>query len=202
LCTTTLYDIEYDSVNGTVTRFVATASNDSVANAWEGPIEYISGDPGASTLKQAAALAIFSTTAQELVDKIALAYSRTALTLGAQVVIRTPVLAVQERQSFLVSRVLAAPLFTLVAANLLFVLFGVVLTGVALKTSGGDVREVQVRLSIIGLVADRFEGQRSRDGVEKMDDYFEEKEGNDSMRVAIDKSDGGGFAYKVWQKIG
>jgi hypothetical protein len=31
-------------------------------------------------------------------------------------------------------------------------------------------------------------------------EYFEEKEGNDSMRVAIDRNDGAGFAYKVWQK--
>lgn len=201
-CTTTLYDIEYDSINGTVTRFVTTASNDSVANAWHGPISTTSGNVGGPTLQQASALGILSNTAQELADIIALAYSRTALALGAQAVMRTPALAAQERQSFLVSRVPAAPLFTLVIANLLFVVFGIALAAVAIKTSGGDVREVQARLSIVGLVADRFEGQRGRDGVEHMDDYFEEKQGNDSMRVAIDKSDAEGFAYKVWQKTG
>jgi len=45
-CSATLYDIEYDSINGTITRFVTTASNTSIANAWEGPIEWIGGDPG------------------------------------------------------------------------------------------------------------------------------------------------------------
>jgi hypothetical protein len=115
---------------------------------------------------------------------------------------RTPALAVQQRESFLVSRVPAAPLYTLVISNLLFVVFGVILTCIAIGVSTGDVREVQARLSIVGLVADRFEQQRGRDGVEKMDDYFEEKAGNDSMRVAIDRSEGGGFSYTVWPKEG
>jgi hypothetical protein len=112
----------------------------------------------------------------------------------------SPALAVQERTSFLVARVPAAPLFTLVIANLLFVLLGIILTAIAIRTSGGEVREVQARLSIAGLVADRFEEQRGREGVEKMNDYFEEKVGNDSMRVAIDRGNGGGYTYKVWPK--
>jgi hypothetical protein len=201
-CSAALYDIEYDSINGTITRFVTTASNDSVANVWQSTISTITGDPSVSTLQQASTLAMFSDTTQELEDMMALAYSRTALALGAQAVMRSPALAAQERQSFLVTSVEAAPLFTLVIANLLFVFLGIVLTGIAIKASRGDVREVQARLSIIGLVADRFEGQRGRDGVEKMDDYFEEKDGNGSVRVAIDRSDGGGFAYKVWPKAG
>jgi hypothetical protein len=199
-CSATLYDIEYDSINGTITRFVTTASNTSIANAWEGPIEWIGGDPGGTSLQQTASVAIFSDTSQELADKVAATYSRTVLALGAQSVLRRPVIAVQERQSFLVSRVQAAPLYTLVAANLLFVLFGIVLAGIAIRTSGGDVREVQARLSIVGLVADRFEAHRGRDGVENMDDYFEEKEGNDSMRIAIRETDQKGFAYIVLEK--
>ena len=199
-CSVSLYDIEYDSINNTVTRFVATASNDSVTNAWQGSNALAAGDAATPMLQQAAGLGLFSNTSQELADKIAIAYSRTALGIGAQVVRRAPALAAQERQSFLVARVQAAPLFTLVVANLLFVVFGTVLTGIAIKASKGDVREVQARLSIVGLVADRFEAQRGRDGVEELVDYFEEKEGNDSVRVAIDRSDGSGFAYKVWQK--
>jgi len=199
-CTTTLYDVEYDTVNGTVTRFVATASNDSVANAWQGPISLVSGAPGTPSLQQAAGLAVFSNTAQELADKIALAYSQVALAVGAQAVRRSPALAVQERQSFLVSRIPAAPLFTLVIANLLFVILGIVLAAIAIHTSGGEVREVQARLSIVGLVADRFEAQRGRTGVEDMDAYFEEKDGNGSIRVAIDNGSGEGYRYRIWPR--
>jgi hypothetical protein len=199
-CTITLYNMEYDIINGTITRFVTIASNDSVANAWQGAAALVSGAPGTPTLQQAAALAVFSNNAQELADKIALAYSKVALALGAQVVKRSPAVAAQERQSFLVARIPAAPLFTLVIANLLFVVLGITLTAIALVASSGEVREVQARLSIVGLVADRFEAQRGQDGVEDMDTYFEEKEGNDSMRVAIDHGNGGGYMYRIWPK--
>jgi hypothetical protein len=201
-CTVRVYDVEYDSVNGTVTRFVATASNDSVANIWQGPMARVSLGPGTTNLQQATNLAILSNSSQEIADKIALAYSLVALAVGSQAVGPYPAVAAQERQSFLVSRVPAAPLFTLVIANLLFVLLGIILTSIAIWTSGGEVREVQARLSIGGLVADRFEEKRGKDGIEKMDDSFEEKDGNGSMRVAIDRGNGGGYTYKVWPKSG
>jgi hypothetical protein len=199
-CTVRVYDVEYDSVNGTVTRFVTTASNDSVANIWQGPMAQVSFGPGTPNLQQAANLGIFSNSSQEIADKVALAYSVVALAVGSQAVEPYPAVAAQERQSFLVSRVPAAPLFTLVIANLLFVLLGIILTSIAIWASGGEVREVQARLSIGGLVADRFEEKRGRDGIEKMDDSFEEKDGNGSMRVAIDRGNGGGYTYKVWPK--
>jgi hypothetical protein len=50
-CSATLYDIEYDSINGTITRFITIASNTSIANAWEGPIKWIGGDPGGTSLQ-------------------------------------------------------------------------------------------------------------------------------------------------------
>jgi hypothetical protein len=96
----------------------------------------------------------------------------------------------------------AAPLFTLVIANPLFVLLGIILTGVAITISDGEVREVQARLSIIGLIVDRFETQRSGDGVEKMEDQFEERDVNGSMRVAIDRGIRVWYTYKVWPKLG
>jgi hypothetical protein len=200
-CTVTHYDIEYDTINGTVTRFVTTLSNNTVVDIWQ-IASTIPGKHTAPMLLQATDVGLFKNTAQDLADEVALAYSRSVLALGAQSIMRTPALAVQQRESFLVSRVPAAPLYTLVISNLLFVVFGVILTCIAIGVSTGDVREVQARLSIVGLVADRFEQQRGRDGVEKMDDYFEEKAGNDSMRVAIDRSEGGGFSYTVWPKEG
>jgi hypothetical protein len=173
-----------------------------VANIWQGPMARVSLGPGTTNLQQATNLAILSNSSQEIADKIALAYSLVALAVGSQAVGPYPAVAAQERQSFLVSRVPAAPLFTLVIANLLFVLLGIILTSIAIWTSGGEVREVQARLSIGGLVADRFEEKRGKDGIEKMDDSFEEKDGNGSMRVAIDRGNGGGYTYKVWPKSG
>jgi hypothetical protein len=195
LCAATVYDIQYNSINGTVTRFVATASNDSTTNIWQGAIAYTG--LGSPQLQQAASLAALSSSAQELADKIALAYSRIALAIGAEAVVPTPALAAQERSSSLVARIPAAPLFTLVAANLLIAALGVMLTLLALSSSGGEAGDVQARLSVMGLVADHFEGVKARRGVESMDELFDERDGQ-SMRVAIDRVAGGGYAYKAW----
>jgi hypothetical protein len=45
---------------------------------------------------------------------------------------------------------------------MLVALVGITLTIIALVASRGEVKEVQARLSIFGLVADRFEGQGCR----------------------------------------
>lgn len=201
-CSTTIYDIEYDSVNGSVSRFVTTASNDSVANIWQGVMAFTSGNVGLPNLLQASTLAVYSDSAQELADKMAFAYSKVALAVGAEAVIPKPALAAQERESFLVARVPAAPLFTLVVANLLFVVMGFVLTFIALVSSGGEVREIQARLSVKGLIADRFESVRGRRGVENMEEHFEESEGRGSMRVGLDYAEGSGYSYREWPKPG
>ena len=199
-CSTTLYDIEYDSVNGTISRFVTTTSNDSVANIWQGVMAFASGNVGLPNLLQASTLAVFSDNAQELADKMALAYSKVALAVGSEVVMPKPALAAQERKSLLVARVQAAPLFTLAVANLLFVIMGFILTFKALVSSGGETREVQARFSVLGLIADRFESARGRDGVEKMEELFEESEGGGSVRVGIDYTEGSGYLYRAWPK--
>jgi hypothetical protein len=74
-CTVTVYDVEYDSVNGTITRFITSPSNDSTANAWQSSIALTNGGVGTPNLQQAALMATYSQSAQELADKIALAYS-------------------------------------------------------------------------------------------------------------------------------
>lgn len=199
-CSSTLYDIEYDSVNGTVTRFVKTPSNDSVANIWQQPVDAAGGLLVEMNLIQAATLGAYSTSTQELADKVALAYSRSALAIGAQVLESRPALAAQQREEFLVAKVHAAPLFTLIGANLLFVVLGVVLTAVALINSGGEVREVQARLSLKGLVADRFASTVETKGIGHMDDKFEEIGGRGSKRVGIDYAEGSGYSYRVWSK--
>ena len=72
----------------------------------------------------------------------------------------------------------------------------------ALATSGGEVREVQARMTLVGLVADRFEGSRGRNGVEEIKELFEETEGKGSLRVGIDYAEGSGYSYRVWPNYG
>lgn len=63
------------------------------------------------------------------------------------------------------------------------------------------VNMLQVRLSIEGLVADRFEGLRARNRAEKIDDLFEKRDGGGSLRVAIDREGIAGYICKVWRGL-
>ncbi|KAK5557546.1 hypothetical protein LTR46_004574 [Exophiala xenobiotica] len=199
-CAVTTYDIEYDSINGTVTRFVATPSNASVANIWQLPMAQA--NVAQSNLQTAALIAATTATnAQDLADQYALAYSKAALGVGAQSVQLAPALAVQQRSSFLVTRLPTAPLFCLIAANLAFVLLGTALTYVAISTSGGEVRDIQSRLSIVGLVADRFEGNKASAPAVGVDQLFEEYQGTSSSVVAIERTMAGGYGFRKWSKI-
>ena len=195
-CNATVYEIEYDQVNGSVTRFVTTASNVSTTNLFQGSIAATG--VGTFQLQQAASLATFSTTAQELADKIALAFSRVALAVGGQLVAPAPAQAAQLRSAPLVTRLPQAPLFTLVLANLLFALLGVVFTVRAVASArGDDVPEVQARLSIPGLVANLFEGARAKEGVADVQELFAEQSGEDPGRVVVGMTQRGGYEFRL-----
>ncbi|KIW13043.1 hypothetical protein PV08_08230 [Exophiala spinifera] len=201
-CSIWIFDVEYDSINGTVTRFVATPSNDSVANIWQLPNQ--AAGVTTSNLQTAMLIAVSTATSiQDLADQYAVAYSKVALGVGAQSVELSPAMAAQERSSFLVTRLPMAPLFCLIAANLAFVVLGITLTYMALSTSsGGEVRDVQARLSIVGLVADRFEPGRSAGPATGIEELFKEHSGqSDSVVVAMERTADGGFAYREWTKI-
>ena len=200
LCEITMYDVEYDYINETITRFVTTPSDTSVANAWQAPMANV--DVAQPNMQTAASVAASSAkNAQDLADQIALAYSKLALSLGAQSVRRAPTITAQERTALLVARVPKAPLFALVTANLLFVVLGLILTVTALMTSGGETRDIQARLSIVSLVADRFEGGRAAGPVEDLDELFEEHEGTTSSRVVITRTTAGGYAFRTLSRV-
>lgn len=196
LCNTTVLDWTYDSINSTMFITNSTASNASTANIWQSVMAYTS--VGNSNLKQAASLAALGDDSQQFADDMALAFSKTALAIGSQAVEKRPALAVQRRSSFLVARVPAAPLYVLVGANMLVVLVSVALTVIALKASRGEAKEVQSRLSIFGLVADRFEGKAARLAVKDVDELFRETKGQRTSRIGITSAVEGGYEYKTW----
>jgi len=208
-CNTTIFDVEYDSVNGTIARFDTQLSNDSVTNIAQVTTELMTkigsnlgndpAKPGYLYLAQAANIASFSDTAQELADKLALAYSMATVSMLAGAVQAVPALQAQTRVESLVAKVMVAPLFALVLANLLFALLGLVLMCIAMGVTNGDVKNVQSRLNITGLIADRFEGSRADRVVKDVEDLFEESEGQSSIRVGIMPSVKGGSRYYVWQ---
>jgi lipopolysaccharide/colanic/teichoic acid biosynthesis glycosyltransferase len=81
----------------------------------------------------------------------------------------------QERFTKLVTHIPKAPLYTLVLTNILFVALSIALAVLVIARSGGEVCEIQARLSIKGLVIDIFKGRRAKERVESIEDLFKEK---------------------------
>jgi hypothetical protein len=194
-CDATVYDVEYSVVNNTITRFLYELSNSSTTTIIQGTQQYT--EVGTSLLQQAASVAAFSNSAQELADEFAVGYSRVSLSVAAGAFVPQPAVEAQLRQNMLVARVLKAPLASLLLANLLLAALGIVLTAIALFAARGETGEVQSRLSIPGLVANCFEGRRAKASSKSVDGMFEEKSALAGPKIKIQPSAEGGYSYQT-----
>ncbi|KAF2188654.1 hypothetical protein K469DRAFT_660398 [Zopfia rhizophila CBS 207.26] len=193
-CEAEVYDVEYSSVNNTVTRFVTKQSNSSMANVVQGTQQYT--EVGNPFILQASAVAAWSSNSStEVAEKFAVAYSQAALAVSAGATVPAPPIEAQRRHTILVARVAKAPLFFLVVSNLLLVVLGIILTVLALVAVAGDTGEVQARLSIPALVATHFENGRGEESVEGVEKLFEERKGVKGTRVAVERSGVGGWVF-------
>ncbi|KAJ8132775.1 hypothetical protein O1611_g854 [Lasiodiplodia mahajangana] len=195
-CSTTVWDVEYTSINGSIARFMTSPSNASMANLMLGTQSY-------THVADAFLTQSFSTGAwlgnssQDIADSFANEYSLAALSLGGSAM--TPSLAneAQSRTEILVARVPLAPLYALVASNLLLFIMGLVLTIWAIGTARDDVREVQARLGVVGLVGSYFEGEAAQHPVRDIEDIFGEKSGSGERKVGIFKTPLGGWILRT-----
>ena len=119
-------------------------------------------DVGTDYLKQSASVAVFSESMQELCHKFAMSFNRASLSVGASTLQPNDAIVAQERSTKLVTRIPKAPLYTLLLANMLFVALGIALAVSAIARGGGEVREIQARLSIEGLAPPEITGQDLR----------------------------------------
>jgi hypothetical protein len=195
-CMSTVYDVEYSSVNGTIKNWRSSNSNRSTTLIVQGTQRRT--NVGNPNLVQAASIAGLSNSAQEIADQFALAYSQTALAVASGAFEPRVALASQVREQILVARVPKAPLFALIATNLLLVLLGIILAIVALIASRGNTGEVQARLSIPALVAALFEENRAKP-VEEVEDMFEERHGEHGPRIGVAKVVEGGWVFQSWR---
>ncbi|KAK5063183.1 hypothetical protein LTR84_005260 [Exophiala bonariae] len=198
-CNSTIYDLEYTSVNGSVTRFAVNLSNSSTTNILQGSQRLT--DAGDANLVQAASVAGLGNSAQAISDQFALSYSQTALAVAVGAFQPRPALELQSREDMLVARVPKLPLACLLAANLLLVLLGIALTVVAFLSSSRETGEIQARLSIAALVASQFEEVRTRSPVEKVEDMFEESHGEPGPRIGFFRSPEGAWVFGSFRPI-
>lgn len=197
-CNTTVYDVKYTSINGSITRFDATPANSTLTNIIQGSQQYTQvGDP--SLIQGAATAALISTDSQGVADYFALTYSQIALGIASAAFTPQAAIQAQRRETMLVAKVPIVPLAFLLIANISLALLGIVLLVFASVAARGETREVQARLSVAGLVAAHFEGRRAERAVEKVEDLFEEREGvgGSGPRVGIVKIESGGWGFSV-----
>lgn len=142
--------------------------------------------------------ALYTTSAQDLVDNFAYRSSEAFLVPFAGVTESKPALQVQKRTSQVVTRVPKSAIWMLVAANMLFMVLALVMAGMAYVASSGDVHQVHTRLSIGGLAAQLFEQPRAQERVSRTDKLFEKHVGDELGRVKavkIERTDSGGALF-------
>ncbi|RPA87890.1 hypothetical protein BJ508DRAFT_409860 [Ascobolus immersus RN42] len=202
LCEATVHDIQYSSVNNTVSRFQVQKSNRTLANILQGAQQY-SAKAGNVVLTQAASTALMYDEIEALERSMATAYSRVALSIAIGAFDMAPPLEKQRHDTILVAKVPKIPLAALLLGNLLMALLGIILTITAMLAVNGnpETGEVQARLSIPGLVADRFEGEGARQGVQNIEDMFLERNGRRDVRVGVLKTSEGGYSWGAWMPM-
>lgn len=186
-CRSTIYDIEYDHVDGDITRFDARSSNTSVSNIWQSTTSNDWTNWSLSVKQAMTAALVTANTSQEFANQVALSFSKVSMAMGAQGIEKRPALATQNRNSTLVARIPLAPLIALVAVSFLFVLVGLSFTALAIWAARfEDARNIQASLGITGLVADRFEEESLKIGAKSVDEFFAEYIGEADRRVGME----------------
>ena len=103
-----------------------------------------------------------------------------------------PNLQEQNRNKMLVTRVPKAPLVTLIALCLIYVLLGVAIRSWP-QQDRRLTREFQARVNVFGVVASHFESDAP---VTKLENVFEERDANSrSTRIGVARSRMGGWIY-------
>lgn len=136
-------------------------------------------------------------TTDDMLAQLAVQYSQVALAGISGVVEPRAADRALQRITTLVTRVPIGALFTLVVANLLYAAAGRVLCVLAIVAARDDTREVQARLSIEGIVADRFEEEETTAAASSVEKLFAENIGPErTARLRVDRASSGRYRYE------
>lgn len=198
-CNVTVLDVTYDQVQGQVRRFNTKPSNISTTNAIVSAVTMIGfGLPNIKATMNVELSVAFS--AQDIADSFAKSLSTTILSGAAGSVVTTSVIAAQQRQPLLVSRLPKAPFFLLISTNFCFPVLAIVLAILAARTTE-DARQVRCRLSVAGVVASRFDTKQARLPVNTVEELFGEFNGKTHVgRIGFNRSISGGFEFQAFKE--
>lgn len=196
-CTSTVYEVTYTWVNGTVTSFNTTLANGTVGGIFSAGF---AAGFGTTALENTAIIAGFSNTSAELANTTATYFSQNSLALSIGAMDLRPNILEQSRTLISLTRVPLVPFYILIALKLVYA-FSTVLFALAVMiwAHPSESQEVKTRLSIKGLVAASFEPDKLKErAVGSVEEVFSEHSANcrvEKKKVGIVKTEHGGWTY-------
>ena len=190
-CEHTIWDANYTFLNNSWTIRGAVPSSTQVANITNIPLMLGSLQSYFDSRVDSVMTTIHE---QELADRYATAYSLASMAILAGSLETAPVRSAQVRHRLLVTRVPKAPLFCLVALNLIYTALGFGLTLDALRAvrKNKNLVDVQARLGMAGLTVECFEGDDAvGQKVEACEDLFTEKKGRLGVKIGLRRGGNG-----------
>ena len=195
-CDVSVYDVSYSRVNSTIVNLSANLSNDTLGAMVLAPLR---NEFEIDKWKESLRMAAFTNDSQAMADQFALTVSQTGIGLISGQLSPPENYEEQVRLNIIAARVPMAPLYTLVILCLLYCLFGISLAIPAFHLSRMlDVRELQIRPGIPALVAEAVESEGASRHVDKVEDLFEEFNGEQSQSTGVKRSEKGGLRFVVW----
>lgn len=110
-----------------------------------------------------------------------------------------PSLLTQVRSSKVVTRLPVAALWTLVAANTLYAVLGMVIAICAMRKASAEVGQVQMRLGVAGFVAALFERAQFERVVASEEALFETSRKGSEKKIAVVATDEGGSSFAMYK---
>jgi len=204
-CYATVYEAEYAWVNGSVRSFTTRPANASVTRVFMTPIAF--SNAGHYKLYFDAQLAGVSTRVlQDFIDSVSLSYSRMIAAFAQNALEFTTTRVAEERTNIIVAKVPVAPLFMLIAANLLFVVTAIVLAWEAFWASRrGAPWQLKMRLGIPALVAKALGEQNAGKQIvastkEMFAESFHAEGCKGVASVGLDETSEGGWELRTAEK--
>lgn len=217
-CSTSIYDMMYAWVNGTILQpnqgndFRPLLTPDMYGAIISAPFA-INSALGHLSLENAAALAAYENSPQDLSDQFADGFSRAAVALAAGIMSPVTNLLEQSRNNTeLLTRVPKVPLYFLIGVKALYALASLFFAGLAYLLTGlHEAQEVKARLTVDGLAAGLFEpGANQEQAVKKIEQLYNEHQPKENQedgqekgntKVGMKKAETGGWIWVTSGKV-
>jgi hypothetical protein len=194
--TPTVWDVDASFASKRVLSLTATPSNGSVTG--------IASMPSARSVRRIIPYLTQSridasknlSTPQEFVTNYELAMSKVYASWLSIHTVPAPAHLVQKRITKVITKLPVAALWLLIIANLLYALFAIILTILALRASSPEVHQVYTRLTTTGVAAQLFDWKHSRGPVERDFDLFS---GEVRKRVGVKVTETGGAEFVSYE---